>query len=39
VIVLATLDILPAFEAAGCQHAVLNFSQPPTEDQLKHVAG
>jgi F420-dependent oxidoreductase-like protein len=33
------LDTLPAFEAAGCQHTVLNFYQPPTEDQLRRVAG
>jgi alkanesulfonate monooxygenase SsuD/methylene tetrahydromethanopterin reductase-like flavin-dependent oxidoreductase (luciferase family) len=33
------LDTLPAFEAAGCQHAVLNFYQPPTEDQLSRVVG
>ena len=26
-----TLDLLPAYEAAGCQHAVLNFYQPPTD--------
>jgi hypothetical protein len=35
----STPDMLPAFEAAGCQHAMLNFYQPPTEDQLKRVAG
>jgi F420-dependent oxidoreductase-like protein len=33
-----TLDLLPAYEAAGCQHAVLNFYQPPTDAQLKHAA-
>jgi F420-dependent oxidoreductase-like protein len=33
-----TLDLLPAYEAAGCQHAVLNFYQPPTDAQLKRAA-
>jgi hypothetical protein len=33
-----TLDMLPAFEAAGCQHVVLGFHQPPTEEQIKRVA-
>lgn len=33
-----TLDMLPAFQAAGCQHAVLSFYLPPTEAQLKRVA-
>ena len=33
-----TLDLLPAYEAAGCQHAVLNFYQPPTDGQLERVA-
>lgn len=32
------LDLLPAYQAAGCQHAVLNFNQPPTEDQLERVS-
>ena len=30
-----TLDLLPAYKAAGCQHAVLNLYQPPTDAQLK----
>lgn len=34
----STLDMLPAFEAAGCQHAVLSFYQPPTTDQLRRLA-
>ena len=33
-----TLDLLPAYEAAGCQHAVLNFYQPPTDGQLERAA-
>jgi alkanesulfonate monooxygenase SsuD/methylene tetrahydromethanopterin reductase-like flavin-dependent oxidoreductase (luciferase family) len=33
-----TLDRLPGYEAAGCQHAVLNFYQPPTDAQLKRAA-
>jgi alkanesulfonate monooxygenase SsuD/methylene tetrahydromethanopterin reductase-like flavin-dependent oxidoreductase (luciferase family) len=33
-----TLDLLPTFEAAGCQHAVLSFYQPPTEQQLERAA-
>ena len=33
-----TLDLLPAYEAAGCQHAVLNFYQPPSDGQLERAA-
>jgi hypothetical protein len=33
-----TLDLLPAYEAAGCEHAVLNFYEPPTDTQLKRAA-
>ena len=33
-----TLDLLPAYEAAGGQHAVLNFYEPPTDAQLKRAA-
>jgi F420-dependent oxidoreductase-like protein len=32
------LAMLPAFEDAGCEHAVLSFYQPPTRAQLEHVA-
>ena len=35
---LQTLDMLPAFEAAGCQHAILSFYQPPTAQQLERAA-
>lgn len=32
------LATLPAFKARGCQHAVLSFYQPPTDDQLRMCA-
>jgi hypothetical protein len=34
----AQLATLPEFEAAGCQHAVLSFYQPPTPQQLTKCA-
>jgi F420-dependent oxidoreductase-like protein len=36
--VAAQLDALPAYEAAGCQHAVLSFYQPPDADLLERTA-
>jgi len=33
-----TLDMLPAYQAVGCQHAVLSFYQPPTGQQLQRAA-
>jgi F420-dependent oxidoreductase-like protein len=33
-----TLDMLPAYEAAGCQHAILSFYEPPTARQLAAAA-
>ena len=33
-----TLDMLPAYEAAGCQHAILSFYEPPTVRQLATAA-
>ncbi len=33
-----TLDMLPAYEAAGCQHAILSFYERPTARQLAAAA-
>ncbi len=33
-----TLDMLPTYEAAGCQHAILSFYQPPTARRLAAAA-
>lgn len=33
-----TLDMLPAYEAAGCQHAILSFCELPTARQLATAA-
>ena len=33
-----TLDMLPGYEAAGCQHAILSFHEPPTARQLATAA-
>jgi F420-dependent oxidoreductase-like protein len=32
------IGMLPAFEQAGCEHAVLSFYQPPSRAQLEQVA-
>ena len=32
------IGLLPGFEQAGCEHAVLSFYQPPTRAQLEQVA-
>jgi F420-dependent oxidoreductase-like protein len=32
------IGLLPEFEQAGCEHAVLSFYQPPTRAQLEQVA-
>ncbi len=32
------LETLPAYERAGCEHAVLSFYQPPTRSQLERCA-
>ncbi len=33
-----TLDLLPAYEAAGCQHIILSFYEPPSARQLAAAA-
>jgi len=33
-----TLETLPAYEDAGCEHAVLSFYEPPSEKLLEQVA-